>query len=251
MALSSLAFALLLAPLLQTEKATVTGVVRLVDGKPAVGVRVAAMAAPQPSTDAVNATALTSLTKTDESGRYRLEGVEPGPYYIVAGRVDAPTYYPGTQNAASATRITVAFGTLLRNLDFIVPDSSAKPAPAMTYFPPPTPMPSVRATGRIVWDRDSIGSKLPETFTLTVRLISPNGTQVSTSRTQVGVDGGFQMFPWTGQSSISVGLPSGYSVKSMTAGSIDLLTRPLDIPTGTTTTPEIVITLAVDSPTTR
>jgi hypothetical protein len=44
-----------------------------------------------------------------------------------------------------------------------------------------------------------------------------------------------------------VGLPSGYVVKSMTAGSTDLLAQPLKIPPGATAVPEIVIILAVDS----
>jgi hypothetical protein len=94
---SSLLLVLLQVPLLQTEKTAVSGIVRTADGKPASGVRVAAMVAPEPGLSATNATALVSLTNTDESGRYRLDDVPSGRYYIVAGRVDAPTYYPGVQ----------------------------------------------------------------------------------------------------------------------------------------------------------
>ena len=240
--------------LIQAEKASVTGVVRLADGKPAVGVRVAAMATPQSGTDSVNATALISLTKTDESGRYRLEGVEPGRYYIIAGRVDVPTYYPGVTSAANATSITItASGTLLGNVDFIVAEDSTKPLPSP--FPAFPSLASTQLTGRILLDDNSKGSPLPETVTLTftTTLTTANGTRARLSgffvTTAVRPDGGFQMSGPGGQSSISLArLPAGYSAKSITAGSTDLLTQPLDIPPGTTTAPEIVIILAVDSP---
>src|SRR5688572_27464981 len=75
---------------------TITGQVLARDGQPAVGVRVSAMAVPDPGMPATGGTALVSLGMTDSAGRYRLESIPPGRYYVVAGFVDGPTYYPGT-----------------------------------------------------------------------------------------------------------------------------------------------------------
>ena len=78
------------------QSGTVTGILRNADGKPAAGVRVSAV----PQTDAIETTAagltLSSIAETDANGRYQLENVPPGRYYVAAGRLDFPT-----SNAAS------------------------------------------------------------------------------------------------------------------------------------------------------
>jgi len=73
---------------LQNENGTITGVLKTSAGQPAVGVRGAAMA---------------SLVTTDAAGRYRLENIPPGRYYITAGRVDFPTYFPGALDTSAGT----------------------------------------------------------------------------------------------------------------------------------------------------
>ena len=88
-------------PALRTETATVSGVLRTSSGSPAAGIRVAATALPDPA-DPTPASALVSITETDAEGRYRLENIPAGRYYITAGRVDLPTYYPGTVDVAPA-----------------------------------------------------------------------------------------------------------------------------------------------------
>src|SRR5262245_15756532 len=82
----------------------ITGVVRTPDGRPAAGVRITAL-----REDAVNDAlrAMASLTQTDSTGRYRLENVPPGRYYVTAGRVDLPTFYPGTLDVTKGTAISV------------------------------------------------------------------------------------------------------------------------------------------------
>jgi hypothetical protein len=57
---------------------------------------------------------------TDDRGRYRVSGLEPGEYHVAAlsgayvneGAVGgfAPTYYPGTSEAGAATPVTVSYG---------------------------------------------------------------------------------------------------------------------------------------------
>jgi ferric-dicitrate binding protein FerR (iron transport regulator) len=100
---------------------SVTGVVRTTEGKPASGVRVTAM-----RSDAADNTlrAMASLAVTDETGRYRLENVSPGEYYITAGRVDAPTFYPGTLEMAKGTTIVVSSAATIPDIDFVVQDAS-------------------------------------------------------------------------------------------------------------------------------
>src|SRR6185295_3025554 len=111
----------------------VSGRIRSSNGLPAVGVRVSAMLAPEAGrpggADAADAGALFSQTQTDDSGRYRLEGIPPGRYYIMAGRVDAPTFYPGKEDIVGATAISVATSAPIEGIDFAITDTSAQKIP--------------------------------------------------------------------------------------------------------------------------
>lgn len=74
---------------------------------------------------------------TDDKGRYRVSGLAPGDYYVTAlsgvfteqnetGGF-APTYYPGTMDAAGAKPVRVAFGQDVTNLSFaLVPARMAR-----------------------------------------------------------------------------------------------------------------------------
>src|SRR5687768_13312654 len=90
-----------------SQTGTIIGVLRDSSGKPASGVRVGAIAVPESSLDVASASAMVSLAETDATGAYRLESIPPGRYYIAAGRVDFPTYYPGTQALARATVVSI------------------------------------------------------------------------------------------------------------------------------------------------
>jgi hypothetical protein len=77
----------------QVEPGTVTGRLLTKNGEPEAGVRIAAV----PVTSGENptsATALFGISQTGEDGRYRLENLPPGRYYIFAGLIDLPSYYP-------------------------------------------------------------------------------------------------------------------------------------------------------------
>src|SRR5262245_15641293 len=112
----------------------VTGVVRGANGMPAPAIRVYAIGV-RDSLEALNTgtAPLEGLTQTDASGRYRLE-VTPGRYYVATGSVNAPTFYPGTTNAAEARVVTVASGGLVEAIDFssFVPASRS---PGMVTLP--------------------------------------------------------------------------------------------------------------------
>src|SRR5262245_1897638 len=112
-----MAFLLLLLlqgiPALPNQTGTVSGVLRAADGKPAAGVRVSAMARPDNPQDALGASSMAGISETDEAGRFQLENIPPGRYYIVAGRLDLPTYFPGTLDMAAATIVRITPGANL------------------------------------------------------------------------------------------------------------------------------------------
>lgn len=100
----------------RADNGVVTGQLRGTSGAPATGVRVAAMAVPE--ANATGGNALVSLVETDSAGRYRLENVPPGRYFIQAGFIDGPSYYPGVSSTATATSVLVTAGATVTGIDF-------------------------------------------------------------------------------------------------------------------------------------
>jgi len=114
-------------PALPGRSGTVSGIVRTNAGEPAAAVRVSAMVPPESDADLRSASAFSALAETDEAGRYRLEGIPPGRYYIVAGRVDGPTYYPGTTDMSKARIFSIPpEGGTVSNIDFVIVDASVR-----------------------------------------------------------------------------------------------------------------------------
>ena len=73
------------------------------------------------------------LTTTDDAGQYRILGLAPGNYFVMADLREtwtvtegdteqvmgyAPTYFPGTAGVADARRVTVGIGQEASNTDF-------------------------------------------------------------------------------------------------------------------------------------
>jgi formylglycine-generating enzyme required for sulfatase activity len=107
------------------QNGTITGQVIGLDGKPASGLRVAVALADRDGR--VSSDQLISITKTDESGHYRLNEVAPGRYGILAGPVTSPTYYPGTLDVAGAKIVAIGQGSRTAGLDFaLVPPPGFK-----------------------------------------------------------------------------------------------------------------------------
>jgi hypothetical protein len=154
---------------------------------------------------------MVTLAATDESGRYRLENIPPGRYYISAGRVDFPTYY--RYALARGTIIAIAPKAVVEGIDFAMVDSSARvadPLPAGNLalsFALPL---QVKVEG---------GGKLP--------VFSPNGFLVirmtntsNGARTEIPINASMIPVPnATAEFQISVeNLPAGYAVKSIMTG---------------------------------
>lgn len=113
---------------------TVTGIVLTTSGRPASGFRVGAMRADT----ADSFRAMLSLTETDSTGRYQLESVPPGRYYITVGRLDLLTYYPGTLDVTKASALSITSAAIVSGIDFVIQDLSAAPPPPL---PPPKLLP--------------------------------------------------------------------------------------------------------------
>jgi hypothetical protein len=112
-------------PVQPTQGGTITGVLKDSGGKPAVGIRMAAVARPDSIEELTNgAAAMSALGETDELGRYKLENVPPGRYFIAAGNLNFPTYYPGTQALLEGKTIFVNAGETVPGIDFALKDSS-------------------------------------------------------------------------------------------------------------------------------
>src|SRR6187455_451284 len=109
-------------PIAPQAGGTVSGVLKNAEGRPAAHVRVSA----RTQQESLASVALASLAETDEDGRYVIENIPPGQYYIVAGSIDRPTYYPGTQEMAAAKLIQITAGARISGFDFAVSDTSKR-----------------------------------------------------------------------------------------------------------------------------
>jgi len=93
----------------------ITGRLLSVEGTPASNTRIAAVPVTE---DKTAAPVLEGIVQTSRDGRYRLEGIAPGRYYVFAGLIDLPSYYPGVSSLDRATVITVEPGGTVANVDF-------------------------------------------------------------------------------------------------------------------------------------
>ena len=98
---------------------------------------------------------MASVSETDDEGRFRLENIPPGQYYIVAGRLDLPTFYPGTLDLSSGTAIKIAAGETRAGMDFTLKESSVR----SLYLDASNAMTTVGAYIRVV----GTGGKFPVT----------------------------------------------------------------------------------------
>jgi hypothetical protein len=197
---------------------TVTGVIRTATGAPAVGVRVMALARPENLKDLATASSFAGLGETDATGRYRLENIPPGRYYIIAGRVDAPTFYPGTVESGAGTVVTVAQAAILSGMDFVLSNASV---------------------GRAVSTNLSVASSV-----IPLQTVVENGGKVpvfaanwfpslrfSAGTAQIDIpldDPNVSLQPFDYQVTVA-NLPQGYVVKSLMHGAVDLRRSPLQL----------------------
>jgi len=207
-----------------SQTGTVTGTLKTDAGTPAVGVRVGAMVRPESASELSSASALSSIAETDAAGHFRLENVPQGRYYITAGRVDFPTFYPGTQDITAGRVVLVKPGDVISGIDFAMNSIAARPPD--TGFNLGIGTPSFTVPIHILVDG---GGPAP--------VFSPSG--FSTLRLTRAIDGSVTEIPLSA-TSIVMGLPSagtapeyrmainnlpdGYSVGSITNNIIKVST---------------------------
>jgi hypothetical protein len=109
----------MISALAQARTGTITGVMRLYNGQPAVAVRVVAI---EPGAKG-SLSLFSAATETDKEGRYHLTGLLPGRYLIATGNLEAPAFYPGVETLTDAELVTVEPGQTLSVMDFRVPIS--------------------------------------------------------------------------------------------------------------------------------
>ena len=209
-------------PVPPSQTGTVTGTLKTDAGTPAVGVRVGAMVRPESAADLSSASALSSIAETDAAGHFRLENVPQGRYYITAGRVDYPTFFPGTQDITASRVVLVKPGDVITGIDFVMNSIAARPP-----------------------DTGAFGSTVTLSFTIPIQIFvegggpapvfSPSG--FSTLRLTRTSDGAVTEVPLS-TTSLTMGLPSagtapeyrividrlpaGYSVGSIKYGAAEI-----------------------------
>jgi hypothetical protein len=140
--------------------------------------------------------ALARITQTDSNGRYRLDDIPSGRYFIVAGPLSFPTFHPGTLVPDAATIVTISQdGETRTGIDF-----------ALNTAPSTVPSGSL-ASGQIVTED---GSPVPN---VRMTVVSVNGVSTVTE------DGSFRIPLRVGTGQFAVqGLPPGYFLKSVKYG---------------------------------
>lgn len=232
----------------QAVGGTIAGEIRQPDGAPAVGVRVGAATFP-----AQGITVLTRVTETDASGHYLLEDLAAGQYYVVAGPLNSPTYYPGTITLTNARSITIGSGSKFEAVNFSILRFQS---PAVTRTVRPA---AAVISGRVVTDN---GRPLPGFFpklfvylgTNGKAIPGPDGVKIRGSgtfgATPVSKDGTFSLALEDGEYPISLitslgellTAADGYYVKAITSGGTDLMKEKLKV--SRTTSQTITITIA-------
>lgn len=220
--LLTLAFFFQGIPPLASESGTITGTLKTETGMPAAGVRIGAMAKPENATDLIVTSALASIAETDAAGHFRLENIPPGRYLITAGRVDYPTFFPGTQDSTAGKVVLVKAGDSITGIDFAMNAIATRPP-----------------------DNFGIGIALAPTFALSIKALVEGGgltplfsaagfTSIHLTRTTDNFDTKFPMnvanvnlaLPTVGTAPdyrVTVeNLPEGYAVKSIVYGTADI-----------------------------
>ena len=88
------------------------------DGTPMAHTRVSAIEVTQDFQNKPDTATQFRIVQTDMDGQYRIDNLPAGRYYIAAGLVASPTYYPGVTTVRGAEPLSLQNGSTLRNINF-------------------------------------------------------------------------------------------------------------------------------------
>jgi hypothetical protein len=200
----------------QGRAGIIAGTIRNSDRTPAQKVRIAVL---EPSSGTAPAPALiVGVSESDDAGRYRLDRIPPGKYYVTAGRLNLPTYFPGTTDQAAARQVPVTADATSSDVDFIVaPESLCVEGLLRTS--------RVRIPGRFVIDKRPANAQMLQPGNVEA-LRRCDGLRVTAESEATGA---FELTLEGGEYRISATAPRGYTVKAMTFDSVDLATQALKV----------------------
>ena len=206
-------------PALPGQVGTVTGVLHDRRQLPAAGVRVAAMPVPDSVQALVEGAVLVSISQTDAAGRYRLEDIPPGRYFIIAGRVDVPTFHPGTLEMAKGTVVQMTPGDVLTGIDFILMEDSLRSTASsgVKAFNIPLQV-TVEGVGKFA-------ATSPMPYLVLTRI--GDGIRRATPLDEFAIS----LLPTPRDYRVTVeNLAAGYTVKSLRFGAVDLMKDSIQLP---------------------
>lgn len=161
-------------------------------------------------------------TVTDENGAYRVFGLEPGRYVVLARRDASPLYFPGTSVADQAQPIDVVSGTEREGIDLRFPpknpghaEPDATADDVETGAPPPSARHAEEAQGSI--SGYVVSAQTGELLrSASVHLSTSVDGKISTDTTSTGPGGVFSFDGLApGDYSLSAD-KAGYEIKSVT-----------------------------------
>jgi hypothetical protein len=123
---------------------SVTGQIHDKAGAPAASIRVGAVEADPQIGAGTGTPYIARKTQTDADGRYRLDFLPSGRYYIQAGSPDSPSYFPGVAALTEARVVTVVAGETITNNDFRLVSAGVRITGQVTGIPPEAMRDSVR-----------------------------------------------------------------------------------------------------------
>jgi hypothetical protein len=183
---------------------------------------VGAVAQPDNLNDVASGRAMAGIAQTDSAGRFRLENIPPGRYYIAAGRLDQQTYYPGALDMARATAILITKGGVVSDIDFVMRDASD------TVY---VQTDSVTIPLRVRVEGDGKAPVFSSAGFAMVRVTrSTDGVRTDYPLIASGITVYRTAAPVTSVNILTENLPPGYAVTSIRYGPVDLQKNPLSVP---------------------
>jgi hypothetical protein len=204
--------------LAQTQGGVISGRIVSVDGSPAAQKRVVAQAVLERADVALGASMLAGLTQTDNDGRFRLENIPPGRYYIVLDPLDVPSYYPGVTKPDRATIVTVSDASVIEGMDFKIPDFDGGKVYGR-LDPPPRPLTGAVMVNMVTNPNLAGLTSLNALQAFTLNLLSSTGTNVN-------IAGALTSLSSSPAVSVPVKADGTFEFPKTRAGSYILLTSP-------------------------